>query len=195
MTKLACSCCCVAAGYGILWTSTTAAVRSAMRSTEANNHGYGLATMAYVTANFFVPFGSVMVVHPLLVYKSSAMVLPKFHHQLLSLSKTRSSQSLPLAYPATILRVLIRSLLFVEMISKSFVALIFLFAFTSSVNAQVCMEPALGVSGTPTAQDVRKPTDALPCGGVNIAQNLESSTPIQADKDGKFSPSIISFAA
>ncbi|KAH9986117.1 hypothetical protein BJV77DRAFT_1082340 [Russula vinacea] len=77
------------------------------------------------------------------------------------------------------------------MISKSFVALIFLFAFTSSVNAQVCMEPALGVSGTPTAQDVRKPTDALPCGGVNIAQNLESSTPIQADKDGKFSPSSL----
>jgi hypothetical protein len=81
------------------------------------------------------------------------------------------------------------------MISKSFVALIFLFAVTSSVNAQVCMEDALGVSGTPTSQDVQNPTDAAPCGSVNIAQNLESATPIQADKDGKFSPSIISFAA
>jgi hypothetical protein len=78
------------------------------------------------------------------------------------------------------------------MISKSFVALIFLFA---SVNAQVCMNPALGVSGTPSAQDVQNPTDAKPCGDINIAQNLETSTPIQADQDGKFSPSIISFAA
>ncbi|KAF8483931.1 hypothetical protein DFH94DRAFT_600705, partial [Russula ochroleuca] len=78
------------------------------------------------------------------------------------------------------------------MFSKSFVALIFL-ALTSSVNAQVCMSPALGVS-TPSAQDVQQPTDNAPCGTINIAQNLDTSQFVSADKDGKFSPSIVSFA-
>ncbi|KAH9984012.1 hypothetical protein BJV77DRAFT_1039740 [Russula vinacea] len=55
------------------------------------------------------------------------------------------------------------------------------------------MNPALGVSGTPSAQDVQNPTDAKPCGDINIAQNLETSTPIQADQDGKFClPSLAS---
>ena len=129
-----------------------------------------------------------MVVRLLLVYKSSAMVASNIHHQF------HSPRVLHSLYPATIQRALIHSLLFVEMFSKSFVAPILLLALTSSVNAQACISPALGVSGTPDANNVQKPSDDAPCGTINIAQNIDSSTPL-APEGGYYYPSIINYKA
>jgi hypothetical protein len=78
------------------------------------------------------------------------------------------------------------------MFSKSFTASIFLLALTSSVTAQCVITPALGASD-PGASDVQHPTDSAPCGNINIGQNLDTSTPIPADTNGQFSPSIKNF--
>jgi len=129
-----------------------------------------------------------MVVHLLLVYKSSAMVPFNIHHQLhsriLEFSTVFTSSDL-----ATNQRALIHSLLFVEMFSKSFVAPIFLLALTSSVNAQCSITPSLGASN-----DVQQPSEAAPCGTINIAQNLGSSTPL-APTEGYYYPVITNAAA
>ena len=82
------------------------------------------------------------------------------------------------------------------MLSKSFAATILLVvALTSSVNADsgCAITPALGVTGDPAAKDVQQPSDNTPCGGINIAQNIDSSEPIQADGSGQFTPTIKNF--
>ncbi|KAI0002115.1 hypothetical protein BJV74DRAFT_722801, partial [Russula compacta] len=79
------------------------------------------------------------------------------------------------------------------MFSKSFIAPIFLLALTSSVNAHAAVTPALGVQGTPQRSDVQRPSADKPCGNVNIAQNLDSSTAVPASANGTFSPSILDF--
>jgi hypothetical protein len=188
MTKPVRSSCGAAAGCGILWTSTTAAVWSAMRSTEVNNHETAWRLWLTLQQNFLSHLIHSMVVHLLLVYKSSATVPSNIHHQF------HSPRVLHSLYPATIQRALIHSLLFVEMFSKSFVAPILLLALTSSVNAQACVYPALGVSGTPDTNNVQKPSDDAPCGTVNIAQNLDSSTPL-APEGGYYYPNVINFQA
>jgi hypothetical protein len=68
--------------------------------------------------------------------------------------------------------------------SKSFSALVFLLALTSSVNAQAAISPALGVRGEPASADVRTPS--IPgdvCGGVDIAVNIDISRIVQVDVD------------
>jgi hypothetical protein len=87
------------------------------------------------------------------------------------------------------------SLLFAEMFSKSIIAPIFLLALTSSVNAHALIAPALGVKGDGTRNDVQRPSDANRCGNVNIVQNLDTSTPVQAKADGTFLASITDFNA
>jgi len=79
------------------------------------------------------------------------------------------------------------------MLSKSFTAPIFLLVLTSSVNAQAVVAPALGVKGTPVLGDVQRPSADHPCGNVNIAQTLDTSTPVAADANGTFLASIDSF--
>ena len=82
------------------------------------------------------------------------------------------------------------------MFSKSFTASLFLLALTSSVTADTgsCVSPALGVSGTPGASDVQHPSDNAPCGNIPIAQNIGTSTPLSADSNGLFKPTITNFA-
>jgi hypothetical protein len=88
--------------------------------------------------------------------------------------------------------------IFVEMFSKSFIAPIFLLALTSSANAHAVIldavvAPALGVNGNPALSDVQRPSQAKPCGNINIAQNLDSSTVVNVDANGIFSVNIIGF--
>lgn len=85
------------------------------------------------------------------------------------------------------------SILFVKMFSKSFIAPIFLLALTSSVNAHAGITPALGVKGNLARSDVQRPSTAQPCGNINIAQNLDTSTAVNADASGNFLPSITNF--
>jgi hypothetical protein len=79
------------------------------------------------------------------------------------------------------------------MFSKSFIAPIFLLALTSSVNAHAAIAPALGVKGNPARSDVQRPSQAKPCGTINIAQNLDTSSPVNALANGTFSASITDF--
>jgi len=79
------------------------------------------------------------------------------------------------------------------MFSKSFIAPLFFLALTSSVNAHAAVTPALGVKGTPKRSDVQRPSNANPCGKINIAQTLDSSTAIPANVNGTFSPTVINF--
>jgi hypothetical protein len=80
------------------------------------------------------------------------------------------------------------------MLSKSFIAAsIFLLASISSVNAHAGVSPALGVKGQITRNDVQRPSTNSPCGNVNIAQNLDSSTPVKADQNGTFTLDITDF--
>jgi hypothetical protein len=79
------------------------------------------------------------------------------------------------------------------MFSKSLIASIFLLASISSANAHAGVNPALGVKGQMVRSDVQRPSANTPCGTVNVAQNLDSSTAVQADASGNFSPSITDF--
>jgi len=79
------------------------------------------------------------------------------------------------------------------MLSKSFIAYAFLLCFTTSVNAHAIVNPALGVKGNATRNDVQRPSAAKPCGNANIAQSLDTSTPVPADANGTFSPTITDF--
>ncbi|KAH9050869.1 hypothetical protein EDB83DRAFT_2226600 [Lactarius deliciosus] len=76
------------------------------------------------------------------------------------------------------------------MVSKSFIAYAFLLCFTTSVNAHALISPALGVKGNGTRKDTQRPSTDKPCGKINIAQSIDTSTTIALAADGTFSPSI-----
>jgi hypothetical protein len=79
------------------------------------------------------------------------------------------------------------------MFSKSLIAPIFLLALTSSVNAHAGVSPALGVKGNLARSDVQRPSQAKPCGNIDIAQNLDTSTAVNANGNGSFAASITDF--
>ncbi len=79
------------------------------------------------------------------------------------------------------------------MLSKSFIATVFLLASISFTNAHAGVTPALGVKGQFTRNDVQRPSANSPCGNINIPQNLDASTPVQADANGNINPSITDF--
>ncbi|KAI9465352.1 hypothetical protein BJY52DRAFT_682882 [Lactarius psammicola] len=79
------------------------------------------------------------------------------------------------------------------MVSKSLIAYAFLLCFTTSVNAHSIVSPPLGVKKNPTRNDVQNPSTAKPCGNVDIAQSIDTSTAVAAAADGTFSPSITDF--
>ena len=80
--------------------------------------------------------------------------------------------------------------------SKSLVAVAALcLSLSLQVHAHAAIAPALGVQGTPVRSDVQRPTKARPCGRINIAQNIDSSTAVTAAADGSFDTTITNFNA
>ena len=79
------------------------------------------------------------------------------------------------------------------MFSKSLIALISVLALTTSVNAHAAVAPALGVEGPPTLDDVQKPSTSAPCGNIDIADNLDTSTAAAATADGEFVINVTNF--
>jgi hypothetical protein len=79
------------------------------------------------------------------------------------------------------------------MFSKSLIAPIFLLALTSSVNAHAVIAPALGIKENPARSDVQRPSQAKPCGNINIAQNLDTSTAVKVNANGSFTANITDF--
>lgn len=79
------------------------------------------------------------------------------------------------------------------MFTKSFVALTTLLALTTQVHAHAGVSPALSVSGDLTRNDVQRPSSSSPCGNVNIAKSLDSSTTVKAETNGSFAATVTNF--
>ncbi|RDX57566.1 hypothetical protein OH76DRAFT_1310533, partial [Lentinus brumalis] len=62
-------------------------------------------------------------------------------------------------------------------------------------HAHAAISPALGVQGTPARNDVQRPSTAKPCGNINIAQTIDSSTAVKAATNGSFAATITNFNA
>jgi hypothetical protein len=82
------------------------------------------------------------------------------------------------------------------MFSKSYiVSALVLTALSLQVNAHAAISPMLGVKGAPQRSDVQRPSSASECGNVNIANNIDTSTPVQAAADGTFTATVTNFNA
>ncbi|TFY65758.1 hypothetical protein EVG20_g5331 [Dentipellis fragilis] len=78
------------------------------------------------------------------------------------------------------------------MFSKSFFVSLFVVALSSQAYAHAAIAPALGVKGTPARSDVQRPATGKECGNVNVAQTLDTSTPIVANGNS-FTATITNF--
>ena len=76
------------------------------------------------------------------------------------------------------------------MFSKSFIAFVFLFTLTSSVNVQAAPSPALDMRGNLVRNDVELSSNCSHSGHVNITKNIGTSTPVVADAKETPSPLI-----
>ncbi|KAJ7763405.1 hypothetical protein B0H16DRAFT_1527777 [Mycena metata] len=70
-----------------------------------------------------------------------------------------------------------------------------LFVLAAQTSAHAIPNPALGVKGTPQRSDVQRPSTASPCGSVNIASNLDTSTAVAAAADGTVTFQVQNFNA
>lgn len=80
------------------------------------------------------------------------------------------------------------------MFSKVWTSAALLLALSLQVNAHAAVAPALGVSGTPVRNDVKRPNTANPCGaGVNVKSAIDSSTAVAASAAGAIDVTGINF--
>lgn len=80
------------------------------------------------------------------------------------------------------------------MFSKIWTSAALVLALALQVTAHAAVSPALGVSGTPVRNDVKRPSANSPCGaGVNIANTIDTSTAVAANAAGSFDAVAISF--
>ncbi|KAJ7680026.1 hypothetical protein B0H17DRAFT_943586 [Mycena rosella] len=79
---------------------------------------------------------------------------------------------------------------------KSFLACAsVLLALAAQTSAHAIPNPALGVKGTPARSDVQRPSTAKPCGTIDPATTLDTSTAIPAAADGTVTMSVTNFNA
>ncbi|KAJ7155833.1 hypothetical protein C8R46DRAFT_1116564 [Mycena filopes] len=57
-------------------------------------------------------------------------------------------------------------------------------ALSLRASAHAMPSPALGVKGLPARSDVQRPSTKSPCGSVNIASSLDTSTAVPVEADG-----------
>ena len=79
------------------------------------------------------------------------------------------------------------------MLFKFISASALVFGLALQAQGHAIISPALGVTGTPTRNDVQRPSNNSPCGNVNIAQTVGTTTPIVANADGSFTATITNF--
>jgi hypothetical protein len=70
---------------------------------------------------------------------------------------------------------------------------VFVLTFAVQAHAHAAIVPALGVAGQPKRSDVQRPTSASPCGKVNIAATIDTSTPVTASANGTFTVTVTNF--
>lgn len=79
------------------------------------------------------------------------------------------------------------------MFSKVFALAALALAFTAQVQAHAAIAPVLSVAGAPKRNNVQRPSTAKPCGNTNIAQTIDTSTPVVAAADGTFTVTVTNF--
>ncbi|KAJ2933063.1 hypothetical protein H1R20_g4040, partial [Candolleomyces eurysporus] len=80
------------------------------------------------------------------------------------------------------------------MFANFFVLSAFVLALVSQAYGHAAVSPMVGVNGTPRRNDVKRPSNANPCGaGINVAQALNSATAVTAAADGSFTVTAIAF--
>jgi len=79
------------------------------------------------------------------------------------------------------------------MFSKVFTLAAIALTFTSQVQAHAAIAPALGLAAAPKRSDVQRPSTAKACGNANIAQTINTSTPVVAAADGSFTVTVTNF--
>jgi hypothetical protein len=70
-----------------------------------------------------------------------------------------------------------------------------LFALAAQTSAHAIPSPALGVKGAPARSDVQRPSTAKPCGNIDPATTLDTSTAIPVAADGTVTMSVVNFNA
>ncbi|KAJ6492583.1 hypothetical protein C8R47DRAFT_1013273, partial [Mycena vitilis] len=70
-----------------------------------------------------------------------------------------------------------------------------LFALAAQTSAHAIPSPALGVKGAPARSDVQRPSTAQPCGKIDPATTLDTSTAIPAAADGTVNLDVVNFNA
>jgi hypothetical protein len=81
------------------------------------------------------------------------------------------------------------------MFSKVFATVSVVLAVSAQINAHAIITPALGVTGTAVRADVQRPSTASPCGTVDVASSIDTSTPVVADATGTFTTNATDFNA
>ena len=80
--------------------------------------------------------------------------------------------------------------------SKNVVAVAALLLSVSlQAHAHAAITPMLGVKGNAARGDVQRPSTAKPCGNINIAQTLDTTTALPLNADGTFTTTIKNFNA
>lgn len=79
------------------------------------------------------------------------------------------------------------------MLSKVLLAFSFAVALSLQVQGHALITPALGVKGKGVRNDVQRPSGDKPCGNIDFAKNLDTSTPVVAGADGSFALTVTNF--
>ena len=80
--------------------------------------------------------------------------------------------------------------------SKSAIAVVVLMLGASvQVEAHATIAPMLGLGRTPQRNDVQRPTDAKPCGNVDIASTFDTTETIAVKSDRTFSAFVQNYNA
>ena len=80
--------------------------------------------------------------------------------------------------------------------SKSAIAVVVLMLGASvRVEAHATIAPMLGLGRTPQRNDVQRPTDAKPCGNVDIASTFDTTETIAVKSDRTFSAFVQNYNA
>ncbi|KAJ7694830.1 hypothetical protein B0H17DRAFT_1178517 [Mycena rosella] len=68
-------------------------------------------------------------------------------------------------------------------------------ALAAQTSAHAMPTVALGVKGAPARSDVQRPSTAKPCGSIDPASTLDTSTAVAANADGTVDISVVNFNA
>ncbi|KAJ7036662.1 hypothetical protein C8F04DRAFT_1337735 [Mycena alexandri] len=81
------------------------------------------------------------------------------------------------------------------MFSSVFTSVAVVLALSLRASAHAMPSPALGVSGLPARSDVQRLSTSSPCGSVNIASSIDTSTAVPAEADGTVMLNITNYNA